>query len=322
MSRARASIAIVASIAFTVSARGAVRDIAPAPPPIRASDRTASTTSVALLRPSLDGMIAIAGGTFTQGSSTDEMRAAFQLCKREPLPRLCDHLVRELVDEGPPRQVTLSPFFIDRTEVTVAAYRRCVRAGACEKPGFAEGDARFDRDDLPVTHVAWDDARSFCAFRRARLPTEAEWERAARGISGRNFPWGAVSDGRLANHGALDVGVREDDYGQLVGVTDDGDDEFATLAPVGSFASGATPDGLHDLAGNAAEWVADVFDDAYAMGPVTNPTGAVAGARRVVRGGGFLSPMALVRGAARSGRPAAARDADLGFRCAASSQGD
>ncbi|MFI5303122.1 MAG: formylglycine-generating enzyme family protein, partial [Polyangiales bacterium] len=197
--RGRASIAIVAWTIAASTAHAAVRESAPLGPPLRASDHASASDGAVILRAPIDEMIAIAAGTFTQGSTTDDVRAAYRLCKREPVPKLCELSGRQLVDEGPPRKVTLSKFFLDRSEVTVAAYRRCARAGRCSRPGFEAGDARFDRDELPVTYVRWDDAVAYCAFRHARLPTEAEWERAARGISARDFPWGSASDGRLAN---------------------------------------------------------------------------------------------------------------------------
>ena len=97
----------------------------------------------------------------------------------------------------------LSPFYLDATEVTVADYGRCVAASECAPPGFSPGDKRFDQPNFPVTHVSWDDAAKYCAWSGGRLPTEAEWELAARGVEGREFPWGMNYNTHLCNHGAL-----------------------------------------------------------------------------------------------------------------------
>lgn len=249
------------------------------------------------------------------GSTPSEMQAAMLLCARERLAALCQ---RELYTwdagpsiraEGRAHEVWLSAFEIDATEVTVASYRRCVAAGACAPPAFAPGDARYDQPSFPVTHVRWEDANSYCNFAGGRLPTEAEWELAARGTDNRTFPWGNVWNPRLANHG------------QLADDPTDGRDGFVGLAPVGSFPDGASARGVLDLAGNAAEWVADFYDRdeeqfGYPGASQTNPKGPPFGPLgHVVRGGSFRDPAHQLRTAARHATTFAERD--IGFRCAA-----
>src|SRR5262249_42239550 len=153
--------------------------------------------------------------------------------------------------------VTLSDFWIDRTEVTVAAYEQCVTAGYCHEPPFSTGAARLKQPDFPVVLVTWFDAKRYCEWRNERLPTEAEWERAARGPSGRRYPWGNVWNASLANHGKSSWS----DF--RMGDTIDASDGFDELAPVASFREGRTTEGVMDLAGNAAEWVADYYVPQY-----------------------------------------------------------
>jgi formylglycine-generating enzyme required for sulfatase activity len=186
---------------------------------------------------------------------------------------------------------------------------RCVAASACSPPSFAAGDPRYDVDEFPVTSVTWEDASSYCRWVGGRLPTEAEWELAARGYSNNTFPWGKIYSPRLANHGAF-----ADD-------PTDGRDGFIGLAPVGSFPDGATPTGLLDMAGNASEWVADWYDRdeqqfGYKRGAQTNPKGPPYGQLgHVIRGGSYRDGAHWLRAAARYASTFAARE--VGFRCAA-----
>lgn len=230
--------------------------------------------------------------TFDMGSTEEEVLAALVRCKREPLPDQCDESTFEA--ETPPHREHVDGFWMARTEVTVAEYGRCVAAGRCGPAGFEGGALRFQRPTFPVTLVTFDDANHYCAFRGGRLPTEAEFERAARGASRRRYPWGQTYHTKVSNHGRLGVDT-----------TDDGDG-FGELAPVGSFPDGATPEGILDLAGNAAEWTADAFSPDYGQPP---------GGERSVRGGSFTSSAAFVRGAARLGKPPETREPTLGFRC-------
>ncbi len=270
---------------------------------------------VQVIRAPLTGRVRIAGASFVMGATAADIQRAVGLCHQEVLRARCDELRLYFQAEAPAHEVTLSPYEIDRTEVTVAEYSRCVGLGDCAPPGFTPGDPRFDRPELPVTYVRWEDANTYCAWSGGRLPTEAEWELAARGTAGRVYPWGDLYNPHLSNHGAL-----ADD-------ATDSTDGFVGLAPVGSFPDGATPLGIVDMAGNAAEWVADLFDIVdengfgYPAASQLNPKGPSTGAYHVVRGGSYHSGAAWIRTTARGERgspvdPPTMRSPVVGFRCA------
>jgi formylglycine-generating enzyme required for sulfatase activity len=251
------------------------------------------------------------GGSFIMGSSPADLKRAELLCQQEAFSLMCNEedVRRSFLAEAPAHEVTLSPYAIDRTEVTVRAYTRCVEAGVCAPPARGSHDARFDRPDLPVTYVDWDAATTFCAWSGGRLPTEAEWEFAARGPEERQYPWGNVYNPLLCNHGAFAADRT------------DATDGFVGLAPVGTYLDGATPLGVLDLAGNVAEWVYDRFDPdpqlgfGYEPASRVNPKGPRSGALHVIRGGSYLKGAPWVRGAARDG--ALGPSPIVGFRCAA-----
>jgi len=285
-------------------------------PAVEAKKQAPATAGAVTLSAPLDAMVLLPPGAFTIGSGMDEWKAAKSICGGEVLGDLCREKDYPFGYELWAHAAHLDAFFIDRTEVTVGAYRRCMSAGDCLAPTFTSGDAKFDRDDYPVTHVSHEDARKYCAFRGARLPTEAEWERAARGNKPRRYPWGDLPNPKLANHGALDTGsvFLPQTQEPFLGIPD-ASDGFVWLAPVGSFPSGATPEGVHDLAGNVAEWVADWWSDQYPNAAVGSPKGPPSGTLRVVRGGSYRHPLAMIRGAARDRRPPSAREPTIGFRC-------
>jgi formylglycine-generating enzyme required for sulfatase activity len=218
------------------------------------------------------GMIQVPAGTFTMGGGEEE-------------------------DERPRHRVFVSAFSIDRDEVTRAAYQKCVAAGVCARP---EGGGD---DDLPVTGVSFLDAASYCAWVGKRLPTEAEWEKAARGSDGRIYPWGDEPSCEQANFGNFQgEGRCPKNPGRPV--------------KVGSY-PGASPFGVRDLAGNVWEWVADWYDASYYRhSPSRDPRGPKSGERRVVRGGACCSMFGLPRAANRLAFPESYRDIDIGFRCA------
>jgi formylglycine-generating enzyme required for sulfatase activity len=277
-------------------------------------DRAPAMGIVALRLPR-DRRVRIPGGHFVMGSTPQEMHEALELCAREPLGIACQRsganwdTAQAIRAEGHAHEVTLSDFDMDVTEVTVEKYARCVSAGACAPPAFATGDPRYDVPTFPVTNVGWQDAAAYCAWAGGRLPTEAEWELAARGYENHTFPWGNVYSPHLANHGSF-----ADD-------PTDGRDGFIGLAPVGSFPDGATAMGLLDMAGNAAEWVYDWYDRdeqqfGYKRGAQTNPKGPPFGAMgHVVRGGSYRDGAHWMRCAGR--RAAMAAERDIGFRCVA-----
>jgi formylglycine-generating enzyme required for sulfatase activity len=220
------------------------------------------------------GMVRIAGGPFIMGGGDE-------------------------ADERPRHTVFVSSFFIDRDEVTRAAFAACVAKGACRAPSIVGLDDA--RSSLPVTGVSWEDARQYCAFTGKRLPSEAEWERAARGTDGRVYPWGNQADCTRANFGNYDgEGRCPSNPGHPVAV--------------GTFAREAA---IHDLAGNVWEWVADWYAvDYFARSPARDPKGPARGARRVVKGGACCSMFLLPRASNRMSFPPDYRDDDLGFRCA------
>jgi eukaryotic-like serine/threonine-protein kinase len=192
------------------------------------------------------------------------------------------------LDERPVQKKTLPRYAIDRTEVTRGMYARCVRARRCPAPPAAMDLA--EEPDLPVTLVSFKDATAYCAFAGGRLPTEDEWEKAARGTDGREFPWGAGADCSRANWGNFD-----------------GEGPCAGKNPgrpvaVGRYPTGASPFGVLDLGGNVWEWVNGTYEDEPG--------------RRVVRGGSCCSYFVEPRAANRNAWAADHRDADLGFRCA------
>lgn len=227
-------------------------------------------------------------------------------------------------DERPVHTVDLDGFWIMRTEVTNAQYRAFVDAGGYATQRFWTADGWewrtennviepfgwsvpvYNGDTQPAVGVSWYEAVAFANWLAeesgfpVRLPTEAEWEKAARGESGRVYPWGDVWDRRKANYG-------------------EGDDGFNATAPVGSFPDGASPYAALDMAGNAWEWVADWYDkDYYSRSPAGNPTGPEAGTLRILRGGSRGINSFDLRTAVRLEAPPSKREKDVGFRLALS----
>lgn len=218
-------------------------------------------------------------------------------------------------DEHPQHTMYLDAFWIDKTEVTNAQYQKCVIAGQCEQSSKSD-DSDFNQPDYPVVGVSWQDANAYCQWAGRRLPTEAEWKKAARGDDDRVYPWGNDFVGSKLNY--CDTNCR----GFLTFIWRDRkvDDGFGKTAPVGSYPAGASPYGALDMAGNVREWVADWYDgDYYSNSPSRNPTGPATGRRRVLRGGSWFNLQFFVRAADRVRDYPDFRGVDLGFRCLAPS---
>ncbi len=209
-------------------------------------------------------------------------------------------------NERPQHTVTLDAYYIDKYEVTNARYQACVESDACSPPKemtsptqeLYYGNTAYA--DHPVVDVTWHQAEAYCAWAGKRLPTEAEWEKAARGTDGRTYPWGEQTpDSMLLNY-----------YGNKT-------------TPVGSYPAGASPYGALDMAGNVIEWVGDWYNgDYYSVSPESNPPGPSAGKYRVTRGGSWVGDNDNLFHYARSTSRSNFLPDDwvfaIGFRCARS----
>jgi len=204
-------------------------------------------------------------------------------------------------DEIPVHQVNLDAFWIDQTEVTNAMYTKCVADGGCAPPSSSRSVTRVsyygnsEFDDYPVIYVDWNKAKNYCEWRGARLPTEAEWEKAARGTDGRTYPWGES------------VGCDKANYLNCVGDT----------TKVGSYLDGVSPYGMYDMAGNVWEWVNSLYQP-YPYSADDGRENLSASGSRVRRGGSWGSSDDLVRSAFRSWVVPASSSYVVGFRCSLS----
>lgn len=258
----------------------------------------------------LDGveMALVPAGTFTMGSTDAEIDAAYEMCQQAAVnDAVCQRSWFE--DEAPTsRQTFAEPFWIDAYEVSRAQYQQCVDAGACE----TTPDSDYSTEpDQPINRITWFQAQTYCEWRGGRLPTEAEWEYAARGPDGWTFPWGDAFDGTLANH--CDSNCGSADWASSYG------DGYAVTAPVGSYPGGASWVGALDMSGNVWEWTSSLYEEypyAAADGREAD-TGDSTDVLRVLRGGGFFGTN-LLRGAYRSGIEPTNVGNSGGFRCARS----
>jgi formylglycine-generating enzyme required for sulfatase activity len=252
-------------------------------------------------------MVYVPGGSFQMGSSQEDIDAALAMCERNSGSGECHRIWFE--DETPQHKVRLSAFWIDRTEVTSAQYRQCVEAGDCVAADCGP-ELNPKQPDQPVACISWYDAQTYCGWAGARLPSEAEWEYAARGPESSTFPWGNTFDPTRLNYCDANCTYKWRDP-----LHDDG---YMMTAPVGSYVSGMSWCGALDLAGNAWEWVADRYDaEFYSRSPVQNPQGPAQGDERVVRGGSCYYMPSYVRSARRASLPPQSRETNNSgaFRC-------
>jgi len=211
-------------------------------------------------------------------------------------------------DEHPERKVSLAGFYMDRYEATFAQFYNFMAVTGHRKPRLVGYLGNVETEDLPlfmkplhpVIGVSWDDAVDYCRWKGKRLPTEAEWEKAARGEDHRKWPWGNQQDPSNAN---------------LLG----DDDGFRYTSPVGHFKRDKSPYGIYDMAGNAMEWVSDWYqEDYYRILPISNPAGPSAGDYRVIRGTSWNDSVDHARTTSRFKMFPEYRDVTTGFRCAKS----
>lgn len=234
------------------------------------------------------------------------------------------------VDEAPLHSVFLDTFYIDQYEVTNYQYRSCVKVGFCKEPSKINSwtqESYFDNpkfDDYPAIYVSWEDALSYCSWRGLRLPTEAEWEKAARGPEALIFPWGDTFTEPVANICDKNCSFKSPNL--------DINDRYVGTSPVGSFLGGASPYGAMDMAGNVWEWVNDFYvSDYYQVEHLENPLGPEHGdaigstsdgyiwsTDRVIRGGSFADNRLSARASNRYLWGMYDYSYDIGFRCAKS----
>jgi sulfatase modifying factor 1 len=261
----------IATATFTAAPPTSTPTLTPEPEPTAIPEPPTATTV-----PKPEGMVLIPAGSFLMGSASGQ------------------------ANEAPVHEVALDAFYMDTFEVSNAQYRACVSAGGCT-PGNKADSFTYQGyrdnptyDNYPVVGVTWDQAEAFCRWADKRLPSEAEWEYAARGPENLTWPWGNTFDPNLSAASAADT------------------------QPVNSYPGGASPFGVYNMAGNVGEWVADVYDETfYANSPAKNPLSTGDGAGRIFRGGSFANlDGAFYTTSRRYSNARTFNDVDVGFRCA------
>jgi formylglycine-generating enzyme required for sulfatase activity len=320
-------IRIVAVLVFQLAGSALSGCAGTAKPPLEASIPLAPRTA------SVDGMpqVRIPAGEFRMGSTQADVKKILEECP--------DCHAEWFENELPQHTVFLDGYWIDQTEVTNAMFAAfadstgyqtdaetagggivlnmlmqewAMVAGATWRHPRGPGTDLIGLENHPVVQMSYPDAEAYCAWAGRRLPTEAEWEKAARGADGRRFPWGnQPPTGNLLNF------ADRNSYVRLAGL--DQDDGFAFTAPVGSFPGGASVYGALDMAGNVWERVADFYgEEYYAHSPARNPTGPSSGEFVILRGGSWSRPAWYVRTTVRYSYLKQNRSSGLGFRCASS----
>jgi formylglycine-generating enzyme required for sulfatase activity len=204
-------------------------------------------------------------------------------------------------EDAPLREIYVDAFYLDKYEVTTSRYAKFLKATGSAKPPDGWEEVNLDSGgDLPVVGVDWRDAEAYCRWAGKRLPTEAEWEKGARGTDGREYPWG--ND---------EPTVARANFGKSAASPYKGG-----LSAVGKHEAGKSLYDAQDLAGNASEWVADWFAESFERGDVRNPKGPETGTGKVIRGGGWYDPGDKIKSTKRYHARPTTRAEDIGFRCA------
>ena len=224
-------------------------------------------------------------------------------------------------DEKPQHKVHLDAFWIDRTEVTNVSFLKCLDAGACRPDVYETTASSFipyavhpDYRNFPAFVYASEAAEEYCQWAGRRLPSEAEWEKAARGTDGRLYPWGNSLDCAHANYFGCDKTINTDPTAPRCGYS-----KTCRTANVEDYPNGASPYGVLNMAGNVWEWVNDWYQaDYYSTSPTNNPQGPAFGDYKTLRGGGVKSLSQYLRATSRAiGTPQHFFDSQIGFRCTA-----
>lgn len=286
------------------------------------------------------GMVLVRGGTFLMGSTVEEVERDVKECEKNGIDKsTCQGWYAA---EQPSHQVTLNSYYLDTHEVANEAFQIFVDATGYRTTAENEGNARTylkndqwmevegaswkypegkesvfasGRNKHPVVSVSWRDAKSYCEWAGKRLPTEAEWEYAARAGTRTKYWWGNENPGSRKVENMADESNRREFPGRPWAIMEGYDDGYVRTAPVGSFE--ANPWGIFDMGGNVREWVQDWYaPDYYQNSPRENPKGPNAGSERILRGGSWYYDPSSLRSTFRQLNFPAFRNANIGFRCA------
>jgi formylglycine-generating enzyme len=276
--------AVWLTFALGVAACSTTKGVSAVPPDAAPVDAAAEIVA--------GGLVAVPAGTFMMGCN-------------EAVDTRCND------DEKPAHAVTISAFSLDKLETTEREYDECVRAGGCAAP-TANADP-VGHADYPVSFVTWEDATAYCAWRGKRLPTEAEWEWAARGADGRLYPWGNEPPTcARASFSSTAAPNSADPAGACRSTTDAVKVDLAGSHPGAPSATGAL-----DMGGNLWEWVSDFYDAAYyATSPAVDPKGPPSAPQHAKRGGSWQDAPDRLRSSRRWTHPNGSGAEDIGFRCA------
>ena len=284
-------LAFVYGEASSIPATVTPKPTAPEPPPVVASAPTyQAPKTLAKEITGKDGapMVLVPKGEFTMGARDDDLNAQ--------------------EDERPAHAVSLDAFYIDKFEVTTKKYRDFLNDTGRKHPGPWSATIPLSQGQKPVVGVSWHDAKAYCEHYEKRLPTEAEWEKAARGTDERLYPWG--NETPTSQHANFNKS-HFDNNGALTF------DNYGVLTKGGKLEAGVSPYGAYDMAGNVMEWVSDWYArDYYQNGPKRNPQGPQEGNSKVIRGGSWVSDAWFLRSSVRGLRKPSLGDYFIGFRCA------